>query len=64
MRLLLYLSILLIGGIIGYKGILSDKITSKVNLIQIICLLVLLFTMGIRMGADKKILSSFMKIGY
>ncbi|WP_199872915.1 LysO family transporter [Inediibacterium massiliense] len=63
-RLLLYLFILGIGALIGFKGHLSEKLTSKLNFIQNLCLLFLLFIMGIRIGVDEKVLSSFFKLGY
>ncbi|WP_202976445.1 LysO family transporter [Anaerophilus nitritogenes] len=63
-RLLLYLFILGIGALIGFKGHLSENLASKLNFIQNSCLLFLLFIMGIRIGVDEKVLSSFFKLGY
>lgn len=63
-RLLLYLFVLLIGGLFGYKGIISEKILNKLNLIQTICLLFLLTIMGITIGIDDKVISSFFSIGF
>ncbi|QXM06538.1 LysO family transporter [Crassaminicella indica] len=63
-RLMLYLFILAVGAFIGLKGNLKEQITSKINTIQALCLLFLLFIMGIKIGVDKKVLSSFFKLGY
>ncbi|SHH60654.1 LysO family transporter [Sporanaerobacter acetigenes] len=62
-RLILYLALLIIGGMIGYKDLISEKFNSKLGIIQNICLLFLLFIMGIRIGLDDKVISSFFTIG-
>ena len=62
-RLILYLTILAIGGIIGYKNLVREKLLSKINLLQTMCLLLLLFTMGVRIGLDNEVISSFFKLG-
>lgn len=64
LRLLLYLAIILLGGIVGYKEFVHKKIVGKMNLIQSLCLLSLLFIMGIKIGGDKEVISSFFKLGY
>lgn len=63
-RLIIYLTILLVGAFIGYKDIIHKTIVSKMTLIQTICLLVLLFIMGIKIGGDKAVIISFYEIGY
>lgn len=63
-RLILYLAILAFGSLIGFKVKIKDTITSKLNMIQTLCLFFLLFIMGIRIGVDEKVLSSFFKLGY
>ena len=63
-RLLLYLGILLIGGFFGYKGYGGKKLDAKLGTIQSICLLLLLFIMGLRMGLDEKVISSFFELGF
>lgn len=63
-RLVLYLAILIFGAFIGFKGLASEKIHRRMNLIQTLCLLFLLFVMGIRIGVDKDVISSFGKLGY
>lgn len=64
LRLAIYLSILTIGGFIGYKKGLKNEIANKIDTIQGVCLLFLLFIMGVRMGLDDKVISSFLKLGY
>jgi uncharacterized membrane protein YbjE (DUF340 family) len=63
-RLALYLFILAIGALVGLKGKLKEQIASKMDTIQALCLFFLLFIMGIRIGVDEKVLSSFFKLGY
>ncbi len=63
-RLFVYLFILFLGSIVGLKKIVSEKVLEKVNIIQISVLLVLLFVMGIRIGLDKKVVSSFLELGF
>lgn len=63
LRLILYLALLIIGGMIGYKNLMGEKFNSKLGIIQNICLLFLLFIMGIRIGLDDKVISSFFTIG-
>lgn len=63
-RLILYLGILLLGALVGYKELGGKKIVSKLSIIQTICLLFLLFIMGVRMGLDDKVVSSFLELGF
>ena len=63
-RLILYLSILLIGGIIGSKKNISENTYKLIQNGQGVVLFLLLFIMGLKIGADNKILSSFFHIGY
>ncbi|WIV13409.1 LysO family transporter [Proteiniborus sp. MB09-C3] len=63
-RLLLYLGILIIGGFFGYKDYGGKRLDSKLGTIQTICLLFLLFIMGLRMGLDEKVISSFFELGF
>lgn len=64
LRLILYLSIMLIGALIGYKDILHKKFLDKLISIQSISILILLFVMGIKIGGDKQVISSFFTLGY
>lgn len=63
LRLLLYLCILLLGGILGYKRYNDVKLKSTLNIMQSISLLFLLFIMGVRIGLDKNVIKSFMDLG-
>lgn len=64
MRILLYIVIISIGAIVGYKEFVSEKIFNKMSTIQYICLLFLLFVMGIKIGINKNVLLSFHKLGF
>lgn len=61
--LLKYLGILVLGGIIGYRFKLSPKIEIRLNTIQTICLLFLLFVMGITIGINDEVISNLFTIG-
>ena len=62
-RLMLYLGILILGAYIGFKDKISEKLKSQLNNIQNICLLFLLFIMGIKIGIDENVINSFFSIG-
>lgn len=61
---LLYLAILALGALIGYKNLLNDFLVQKVSMIQNYALLFLLFIMGISIGIDKDVVKYFGVIGY
>lgn len=63
LRLALYLGILLLGGIIGYTDKVSKKLESNLNTIQNVCLLFLLFVMGITIGINDEVISNLLSIG-
>lgn len=62
-KLLLYLTLLGIGLMLGRKGIFGEKVYSKLDFLQMLCLMLLLFTMGANLGSDETILSSIATIG-
>ena len=62
-RILLYVSLMFVVVLVGRSGKLRSKILNKLDLIQLICLLFLLFAMGISMGTNEKVMSSFSTIG-
>ncbi len=62
-RILLYVLLMFFGVLFGRSGKLSPKILNKLDLIQLICLLFLLFAMGISMGTNEKVMTSFSTIG-
>ncbi|HEY8361463.1 MAG TPA: LysO family transporter [Tissierellaceae bacterium] len=61
--LLKYLGVLVLGGIIGYKFKLSSKFEEKLVTVQTICLLFLLFVMGVTIGINDEIISNIFAIG-
>lgn len=64
LRLFLYLGILVLGGIIGYKDKVSEKLQTNLNTIQNICLLFLLFVMGMTIGINDEVISNLLSIGF
>ncbi|SHJ49678.1 LysO family transporter [Paramaledivibacter caminithermalis] len=64
MRILLYIAIISLGALFGYKNLVSQKIFDKMNIIQYVCLLFLLFVMGVKIGINKDVLMSFHKLGF
>ena len=63
-RLLMYLGVILIGALIGAKGKINEKLSSRLGDIQTVFLLLLLFIMGIKIGMDDTVVSSFFSISY
>lgn len=63
-RLLLYLSFILLGAFISYKDKISENILSKINIIQTLSLLFLLLIMGVKIGIDEDVIKSFFNIGF
>ena len=63
-RLLLYLGMLLIGILIGNKNNFKEKTMSVIQKLQIVAIVILLFTMGVGIGADKKVFNALSTIGY
>ena len=61
--LALYLGILVLGGVIGYKDKISDKLEANLGIIQTISLLFLLFVMGITIGINDQVVSNLFSIG-
>ncbi|HZK33317.1 MAG TPA: LysO family transporter [Tissierellaceae bacterium] len=64
LRLLLYLGVLLIGGIIGGRVKIIENIDKNLGKIQNISLLFLLFVMGVSIGINDKIISNLLSIGF
>ena len=63
-RLLMYFGVILIGAIIGTKVKLNEKLSSRLGDIQTIFLFLILFVMGIKIGMDDTVVSSFFSISY
>ncbi|WP_432665295.1 LysO family transporter [Wukongibacter baidiensis] len=64
MRILLYIVIISIGALVGYKELVSEKLSSKMSSLQYFCLLFLLFVMGVKIGVNKNVLMSVHKLGF
>ena len=62
-RLLMYLGIIVLGGLIGAKVKLKEKFIKRLGSLQTACLLFLLFIMGVKIGLDDKVINSFLSIG-
>ncbi len=62
-RLLLYLGMLIVGIIIGKTIKIKDKSMKNIQRFQIVAISILLFTMGVGIGADKKVIGSITEIG-
>lgn len=62
-RLILYLGMLAIGVFIGFKEISHEKILDKIDKLQMLALVILLFVMGIRIGADEMVVNSIGQLG-
>lgn len=63
-KLLLYMALLGVGLLLGRKGIFGEKVYNSLEKLQMICLLILLFTMGISLGANQEIIDSLGTIGF
>lgn len=61
--ILLYLGLLIVGGVLSYKGLVHKELYHRLDIVQLICLFALLFTMGIRIGMDDKVIDAFAQIG-
>lgn len=61
--ILLYLGLLILGGLLSYKGLVHKELYHRLDIVQLICLFALLFTMGLRIGMDDKVIDAFAQIG-
>lgn len=61
--LIKYLGILFIGAVFGYKDIIKGKLADNLGLIQDICLLFLLFVMGISIGMNEEVVNNIFEVG-
>ncbi|AOY77007.1 LysO family transporter [Clostridium formicaceticum] len=64
MNILLYLAILILGAVIGYKNVFGSFLSEKIGVIQNCALLFLLLIMGISIGIDENVIQYFGVIGY
>lgn len=63
LRLLLYLGILCIGIFIGIKNVFPERLMKRMDKLQLIVLFILLFIMGLRIGADDTVVDSLGFLG-
>ncbi|MGN0711290.1 MAG: LysO family transporter [Anaerovoracaceae bacterium] len=61
--LVLYLGMVLLGYIVGAKFIDREKDYSWINKVTTGCLVLLIFTMGARIGSNEQVISSLSTIG-
>ncbi|MDO5061782.1 MAG: LysO family transporter [Peptostreptococcaceae bacterium] len=61
--LLLYIALLLLGMFLSRKKLFGQKVYDSMEKIQMGCLMVLLFAMGMNLGMNDEILKSFAAIG-
>jgi uncharacterized membrane protein YbjE (DUF340 family) len=64
LRILLYISIIILGGFLGSGGKLSEKFTGKLSKLQFTSLLFMLFVMGINIGVNDDVVNGFYKLGF
>ena len=62
-NVLIYLVLLIIGGILSYKGLIHQKLIRKAGSLQLFFLYVLIFIMGLRIGLDREIVDAIYSIG-
>lgn len=61
--LLLYIALLLLGMFLSRKKLFGHRVYDSMEKIQMGCLMVLLFAMGMNLGMNDEILNSFAAIG-
>jgi hypothetical protein len=63
-NILLYLILLIAGGLLSYKGFIHKNLVKKAGSIQLFFLYILIFIMGLRIGLDRKIIEAIYSIGF
>lgn len=63
-NLLLYILLLAVGMLLSRFKLFGERLYHSVEKIQMLCLMVLLFAMGISLGMNEKIIQSFATIGF
>lgn len=61
--LYLYLGSAFVGAIVGAKILDKEKEYKGLNKLSTVCLSIIIFTMGARIGADDKVIASLQTIG-
>ncbi len=64
MRIFLYISIIFLGAWLSAKGKLKENFIAKLSHFQYASLLILLFVMGMSIGVNEQVISSFYRLGY
>jgi uncharacterized membrane protein YbjE (DUF340 family) len=62
-RILLYVFIILAGAFISSKGLLNKMVEKNLSKLQYASLLLLLFIMGVNIGINDQIITTFGKLG-
>lgn len=62
-KFLIYIGILLLGILFGYKEISHPKLLKRLDQFQMVALLILLLVMGIRIGAEDLVMDNLGTIG-
>ena len=60
--ILLYLGLLIIGGIFSYRGWIHKAMLARIDRLQMACLFGLLFIMGMRIGMDDRVKEAFLNL--
>ncbi|NBG87637.1 LysO family transporter [Isachenkonia alkalipeptolytica] len=63
MNILLYIAIMIFGAFLGNRKLIPKPLMKKIDTIQFLCLLLLLFIMGVSIGLDEEVIQSFGTIG-
>lgn len=63
MNILLYIVIMLFGAFLGNRKLIPKVLMKRIDSIQFLCLLLLLFIMGVSIGLDEEVIQSFGTIG-
>ena len=63
MRILLYIFIIVVGALISCKGLLNKMVEKNLLKLQYASLLLLLFIMGVNIGINDQIITTFGKLG-
>lgn len=62
--IIIYFTLLGIGGFLSYKGIIHDKLLKRAGMMQMVFLYMLIFVMGLRLGMNKQVFESIGTIGF
>lgn len=62
-KIALYIGIMAVGVFFSRNGKIPQKVFKEIDRIQMVCLLFLLFVMGVSVGVNKQVMQSFPKLG-